>query len=42
MNSNHVKVIANKNTAGYKVISVNVSVPTENLYAVVTPVKIKD
>ncbi len=32
----------NKCVSGYKVIKVNLSEPTDNLYAVVTPIKIKD
>jgi hypothetical protein len=44
MNGSQLKTTTTgkKYVSGYKVIEVNVTEPTENVYAVVTPVKIRD
>ncbi|MBV7509379.1 hypothetical protein KW850_29840 [Bacillus sp. sid0103] len=46
MNNHHLKITTTKNEynnggTGYKVIEINVTDPSENLFAVVAPIKMK-
>ncbi|WP_419887499.1 hypothetical protein ACN6MT_18835 [Neobacillus niacini] len=43
MNNNVIKLTTKNesNVDGFKVLEINVTDPTENLYAVVTPIKMK-